>query len=240
MAKPDNRKSGLASTILIAVLILAGLGLLLYPTVSNLWNDMHMSRAVRGYEEAVAALDAADYDHLWAEARSYNKALLSCGEERFQPTEEETEYYNTLLDVDGSGILGYIEIPKISIRLPVYHGTDDSILQFAIGHLEGSSLPTGELGTHVAVSGHTGLPSAKLFTYLTDMEIGDSFAIHVLDRTLNYIIDQIEVVDPDDMELLDIQDEESYCTLITCTPYGVNSHRLLVRGTLEGGIQNVE
>lgn len=201
---------------------------------------MHMSRAVKGYEDAVAALDPTDYEYLWAEANAYNDALPDRGENRFQPTLEETKYYNTLLDVDGSGILGYIEVLKLNIRLPLYHGTNDSVLQFAIGHLEGSSLPTGELGTHVAASGHTGLPSAKLFTHLTELEIGDTFTIHVLDRVLNYTVDQIEVVDPEDMKLLDIQDGESYCTLITCTPYGVNSHRLLVRGTLEGGIQNVE
>ena len=225
-------RKGMASSILIGLMILAGLGLLAYPTVSNLWNDLHQSRAVQSYEDAVQQYSPEDHSRIWEQVRAYNEMLIPRGMDRFVPYPEESALYWSLLDVTGTGIMAYIEIPKLSVKLPLYHGTDDAVLQVAIGHIEGSSLPSGEPGTHTAVSGHTGLPSAKLFTHLSEMEIGDIFTIHVLDRVLTYSVDQIETVLPEEMDLLAIQEDACYCTLITCTPYGVNSHRLLVRGSL--------
>lgn len=222
----------LATHILMVILFMSGIGLMLYPTVSNWWNDLHQSKAVQAYDKIIEQIDQKDYTQMLEAARAYNKHLRQYGIERFSPTEEESEWYNSLLDVTGNGIMGYIEVPKLDIKLPIYHGTGDAILQFAIGHLEGSSLPTGEDGTHVALSGHTGLPSAKLFTHLISMERGDTFTVVSLAGKMLYTIDRVEVVEPEDMKLLEITDGPSRCTLITCTPYGVNSHRLLVRGTL--------
>lgn len=210
-------------------MFLAGIGLLLYPTVSDYWNGLHQSRAIAGYDAAVEKLDTARYEELLAEARAYNEALLQ-NPARFTPTEEETERYRQLLDVSGTGIMAYAEIPKLDTRLPVYHGTDDAVLQIAVGHIEGSSLPIGGAGTHTVLSGHRGLPSAKLFTDLDQLETGDRFALHVLGDTLWYEVDQILTVLPQEMDALAIDAKEDYCTLVTCTPYGVNTHRLLVRG----------
>lgn len=222
----------IVSSFFIGFLIVVGLGLLLYPTVANWWNDLHQSRAVRGYETAVKQLAQEDYDQMWEAARTYNESLVGRGLDRFLPTENELTIYRSLLDVTGTGILGYIEIPKLELHLPIYHGTGDAVLQFAVGHLEGSSVPSPDTGVHIALSGHAGLPSAKLFTQLPELRIGDKFSIHVLNQVLTYTVDQIKIVDPKDMSLLEISENENFCTLITCTPYGVNSHRLLVRGLL--------
>lgn len=216
-------------TLILALLFVIGLSLLLYPTVSDAWNSLHQSRAIAGYAEAVAQIDGAQYDRLWADARAYNAALIG-DEDRLTPTEADTARYNSLLDAADNGILGYIEIPAIGVSLPIYHGTADTVLQIAIGHIEGTSLPVGGPGTHCVVSGHRGLPSAKLFTDLDKLEIGDTFLLRVLDEVLTYEVDAIHIVEPHEVELLAIEPGQDLCTLVTCTPYGVNSHRLLVRG----------
>ena len=217
------------STILLLLVFLIGLSLLRYPTVSDWWNSFHQSQAIAGYAEAVAELDDLSYDRYWADARAYNAALPD-DTSRFLPTEEKTEQYENLLNISGNGIMGYIEIPAIGVSLPIYHGVEDTVLQIAIGHIEGSSLPVGGEGTHCVVSGHRGLPSAKLFTDLDKLAEGDTFLLRVLDEVLTYEVDQIHIVEPDEVDLLAIEAGQDLCTLVTCTPYGVNSHRLLVRG----------
>lgn len=217
------------STILLLVVFLTGLSLLLYPTVSDYWNSLHQSRAIATYAEQVAELDDESYQQTWADAKAYNAALAD-KKTRLVPTEEDTAYYESLLDVTGNGIMGYIEIPSIGVSLPIYHGVEDTVLQIAIGHIEGTSLPVGGIGTHCVVSGHRGLPSAKLFTDLDKLAEGDVFLLRVLDEVLTYEVDQIHIVEPHEVDLLNISETEDLCTLVTCTPYGVNSHRLLVRG----------
>lgn len=217
------------STIILILVFLAGISLVLYPTVSDYWNSLHQSRAIAGYDSAVSKLDTSRYDEMLAEARAYNEAIRT-NPSRFTPTEEETAWYRSLLDVSGTGIMAYVEIPKLREKLPVYHGTDDAVLQIAVGHIEGSSLPVGGEGTHSVLSGHRGLPSAKLFTNLDELETGNIFLIHVLGEELTYEVDQILTVLPYETEALEIEEGKDYCTLVTCTPYGVNTHRLLVRG----------
>lgn len=217
------------STIVLILIFLTGLSLLLYPTVSNCWNLLHQSRAIVEYSSQVEELDEELYEKIWAKAVQYNQDLAD-RPDRFEMTEEEKQEYESLLNVSGNGIMGYIEIPAIDCSLPVYHGTNEAVLQTSIGHLEGSSLPTGGKGTHCVVSGHRGLPSARLFTDLDKLKEGDLFILKVLDRTLTYEVDQILTVDPYDMEALEIDPQKDYCTLVTCTPYGINTHRLLVRG----------
>ena len=223
-----RRRIGLSS-IALAVVFLVGLGLLLYPTVSNWWNSRRQSQAIVEYTEQTSAMDEAHVAELLEAARQYN-AGLATDEGRFTPTPADTTEYENLLDVSDTGIMGYLEIPKLDVSTPIYHGTDESVLQSGAGHLEGSSLPVGGKGTHAVLSGHRGLPSSKLFTDLDDMEQGDVFMIHVLDRTLTYQVDQIVTVDPYDMDDLAIDPDQDYCTLVTCTPYGINTQRLLVRG----------
>ncbi|MCI5869505.1 MAG: class C sortase [Dorea sp.] len=217
------------STIILVLIFIVGLSLLLYPSLSDYWNSFHQSRAIATYAEAVADLDDVDYEKMWQEAEEYNEQLKN-KTNRWTMTEEEEEEYNRILDVGGTGIMGYIEIPKIKVSLPIYHGTDEGVLQIAVGHIPGSSLPIGGMGTHSVVSGHRGLPSAKLFTNLDELKEGDIFMIRVLDETLTYEVDQIRIVEPDDLTSLEIDPEQDLCTLVTCTPYGVNTHRLLVRG----------
>lgn len=227
------------STILLVLLMLTGICLMLYPSVSDYWNSLHQSRAIENYAADVAKMDTAQHEEMRKAAEDYNRVLAEQGI-RWSLTEEEKQLYESLLDVTGTGIMGYIDIPKIRVSLPIYHGTDETVLQIAIGHLEGSSLPIGGEGSHCVISGHRGLPSAKLFTDLDEMETGDRFLIHVLDETLTYEVDQIRIVEPDDMENLVIEKGKDYCTLVTCTPYGVNSHRLLVRGhRVEGGTEEI-
>ncbi|WP_253287992.1 class C sortase [Anaerostipes sp. MSJ-23] len=217
------------STIIVILFLVVGLCLLLYPTVSDYWNSFYQTRAVANYVDAVQKLDKEDYQRLWKEAQEYNKTLIT-KPDRWHLTKKDWKVYNKLLDVGKNGIIGYIEIPKIKVSLPIYHGVDEGVLQIAIGHIAGSSLPTGGKNTHCVLSGHRGLPSAKLFTNLDQMEEGDIFMLQVLDKTLTYQVDQIRIVKPDNMEYLDIEQGKDLCTLVTCTPYGVNSHRLLVRG----------
>ena len=217
------------STILLFLILIVGVGVLLYPTVSDYWNSFHQSRAIASYVEQVAQIDTAVYDREWQKALAYN-VRLNWSADRWTMTEKKLQEYNSVLNLTGSGIMGYIEIPKISCSLPIYHGTDESVLQIAVGHIEGSSLPTGGTGTHAVLSGHRGLPSAKLFTDLDQMEEGDVFIIRMLNEILTYEVDQTLIVLPYEMEALAIDPEQDYCTLVTCTPYGINSHRLLVRG----------
>ncbi len=222
-------KKGSASTVLLILIFFVGLSLLLYPTVADYWNSLHQSYAVVQYAEQVANLDTALYDQLLEEARAYNLRLTQ-KENRYRITDEDRAEYETLLNLSGNGVMGYIEIPVINCSLPIYHGVSDPVLQVAIGHVEWSSLPIGGKGTHSVVSGHRGLPSARLFTDLDKLREGDTFVIRVLDETVTYEVDQILIVLPQEIDALQIDPEQDYCTLVTCTPYGVNSHRMLVRG----------
>lgn len=217
------------STMLLILVFFAGLSLLLYPSLSDYWNSFHASQAVATYSEEVRNLNADKYDRLIGEAREYN-AALPCRYKAFFLSESDRSTYNALLDVNGTGVMGYIEIPTIQISLPIYHGTEDEVLQIAVGHLDWSSLPVGGEGTHCVLSGHRGLPSAKLFTNLDKLVAGDKFVIRVLDEVMTYEVDQILIVEPNDLSALAIEKGKDLCTLVTCTPYGVNSHRLLVRG----------
>ena len=217
------------STIIIALIFLAGLGFLLYPTVSNLWNRAHQSRAIATYTKQVEKLDDSQNKEMLKAARKYNKSLLKKSD-HWKLSKKGKKKYESLLDVSGTGIMGYIEVPKIDCSLPIYHGTDEGALQIAIGHLEGSSLPVGGKSTHCVLSGHRGLPSARLFTDLDQMEEGDVFVLNVIGMKLEYEVDQIKVVLHDEMSDLEIVQGKDLCTLVTCTPYGINTHRLLVRG----------
>lgn len=217
------------STIALILALLAGVSLLLYPTVSDYWNARHASRAVADYAQNVQALDRDTYDELLTAAEAYNRSLLT-RENAFFLDEAQQTQYESLLDISGTGIMGYIEIPSINVSLPIYHGTSDSVLQIAVGHLDWTSLPVGGESTHCVLSGHRGLPSAKLFTNLDQIVEGDTFIIRVLDEVLTYEVDRILIVEPEDVTALQIESGKDLCTLVTCTPYGVNSHRLLVRG----------
>ena len=223
-----KKKSNIIN-ILLVLIFLAGLSLLLYPSVSDYWNSLHQSRAIASYAEEVANLNQEEYERIWNAACEYN-ASLADRENKYLLSDEQKKEYEELLNVSGLGVMGYIEIPSIKCSLPIYHGTEESILQIAIGHLEWSSLPVGGESTHCVLSVHRGLPSAKLFTDLDKLEEGDIFLLRVLDETLTYEVDQILIVEPEETEALEIEEGKDYCTLVTCTPYGINSHRLLVRG----------
>ena len=216
-------------TVLLIVMLVAGLGLLLYPTVADYWNSMHASRAIANYTEAVANIDDERYREMWEEAEAYNRELAGTGV-NWSPDEAFMERYYSLLDVSGSGIMCYVEIPDIDVKLPVYHGTQESVLQIGAGHIAGSSLPVGGVGTHSIISGHTGLSSARLFTDLDKLHEGDIFLLNTLDETLTYQIDQIRIVLPYELGDLALDKDQDYVTLVTCTPYRINTHRLLVRG----------
>ncbi|MGN1139383.1 MAG: class C sortase [Ruminococcus sp.] len=216
-------------TVLLVLIVLAGLSLLLYPTVSDYWNSFTQSKAIATYVEDVANLTEKKYNRILTEAKNYNSAL-PVGNNATELSDRQMKKYLKTLDVSGTGIMAYIEIPKINCTLPIYHGTEESVLQVAIGHIEWSSLPVGGVSTHCVLSGHRGLPSAKLFTNIDQLEDGDLFMIRVLDEVLTYQVDQIKITLPHETEELEIVEGKDYCTLVTCTPYGVNSHRLLVRG----------
>lgn len=231
-----KRKGSTITTVILVLLFVIGLSLLLYPALSDYWNSLHQSKAISDYADNVADLSKENYDELWTAAKSYNASLVP----RFNAfllTDEQKEQYDSLLNVSGLGIMGYIEIPEINCSLPIYHGTDESVLQIAVGHISWSSLPTGGESTHCVLSGHRGLPSAKLFTNLDKLTEGSVFMLRVLDEVLTYEVDQILTVLPDEVDALQIVEGEDLCTLVTCTPYGINSHRLLVRGHR---IENVE
>ena len=223
-----NKKGTLTTVLLIAVL-LVGLGLLLYPTFSDYWNSLHQSRAIQSYTTEASTLDTQQYEQMLLDAQAYNARLAAQGSS-YKLTDEQLAEYEGLLNLSGNGVMGYIEIPSIDCSLPVYHGTDDGVLQVAIGHLEWTSLPVGGEGSHCVLSGHRGLPSAKLFTNLDKLQKGDVFMLRVLEERLTYEVDQILIVEPHELDALQIEDGKDYCTLVTCTPYGINTHRLLVRG----------
>ena len=216
-------------TLLLVAVMLAGAGLISYPTFSDWWNSFHQSRAVASYIDSVSQIDPEEYNRILESAEAYNQRLAENGV-KFVWTEEERAEYEKQLSIDGSDIMGYISIDKIGVRLPIHHGTEESVLQTAIGHLEWSSLPVGGESSHCIVSGHRGLPSARLFTDIDKMQEGDIFTLSVLDRVFTYQVDQISTVLPYELENLQIEPGKDYCTLVTCTPYGINTHRLLVRG----------
>ena len=216
------------STLILVLIFIIGLSLLLYPIVSDYWNSFRQSRAIASYMETVNGLDTGRYNALLQEARDYNESLTGY-ESRFIFSDEETAEYRALLGATG-GAVGYIEIGAIKLSLPIYLGTSESVLQAGVGTMEGTSLPVGGVSTHSVLTGHRGLPSATLFTNLDRLVEGDLFNIHILNETITYEVDQILVVEPHDLAALSIQEGKDYCTLVTCTPYGINSHRMLVRG----------
>lgn len=224
-----RRKKRKFITVLFVLVFLAGLFLLLYPSVSNYWNSFHQSQAIARYAKEVAELDRKEYEEIWEKAKAYNQSLAEL-KNAYMLTEEQKREYKEMLDVSGVGIMGCVEIPKIGCTLPIYHGTGESVLQSGAGHLEWSSLPVGGADTHCVLSGHRGLPSAKMFTDLDELTEGDVFILRVLDEVLTYEVDKILIVEPQEMSSLGIVEGEDYCTLVTCTPYGINTHRLLVRG----------
>ena len=239
--KPKKKKSHKATNILLVLILLIGAAIAGYPAFSEYWNSMHQSRAIMGYAERVAELTNEEYEAVWKAALEYNRKLVQ-DPNPWDMNDEEKDEYERQLNVDGTGNMGFISIPKINVNLPIYHGTSDLVLQTSIGHIDGTSLPAGsvhpnpddyndvEFGSHSVLSGHRGLPSAKLFSDLDGMEIGDVFYLTILDQTLTYQVDDISVVLPEDASKLGIIPGKDYCTLVTCTPYGINTHRLLVRG----------
>ena len=239
--KKKKKKKQRWVDVLLVLVLLAGLAIVAYPSFSDYWNSFHQSRAIVSYAESVATLNNEEYDRLWDDALLYN-AYLEKKPNQWAITDEETEAYNARLNVGGSGNMGFISIPRINVNLPVYHGTEESVLQTSVGHIEGTSLPVGSpheneedfqqvaFASHCVISGHRGLPSARLFSDLDKMEIGDTFTFNVLDQTLTYEVDAINVVLPSDSSLIEIVPGRDLCTLVTCTPYGINTHRLLVRG----------
>ena len=227
-AKPRGIGSKL-TTVLLVLILLVGIGIFVYPTFSDWWNSFHQSRAIAAYVDRVNNASDEEIEAMLSEAQAYNAALLR-RENRFLLSEEEKREYASLLDITGTGIMGYVQIDTIGVSLPVYHGTEESVLQIALGHLMWSSLPIGGENTHALISGHRGLPSARLFTDLDKLQEGDIFTVTVLNRTATYQVDQIRIVEPTEVDTLGIVSGGDYCTLITCTPYGVNTHRLLVRG----------
>lgn len=216
-------------TIILLLVLFTGIGLLAYPSFSNWWNSFHQSRAVSAYAAKVASMDREEYDRILKSAEKYNRELAETGI-KWRMTEEEEARYNSELAIGDTGVMGYIDISKIQVQLPLYHGTDEGVLEIAIGHLSGTSLPVGGESSHCIVSGHRGLPSARLFTDIDKLVVGDTWTLNILDQTLTYEVDQIRVVLPTDLSNLTIEKGKDYCTLVTCTPYGINTHRLLVRG----------
>ena len=232
----QKKKSGSASTIILVAIFFVGLSVLLYPTISDFWNEKRQSQAIINYDDLIVDLTPEDYSGLFEEADEYNKKIRNMQFPFMNHKNIADEYYSTL-DVNNDGMMGYITIEKIKVQLPIYHGTSDRVLNSAVGHVEGSTLPVGGKSTHSVLSAHRGLPSAKLFTNLDKVEVGDVFTIRILDRTITYQVDQILIVLPHETDNLNIVQGEDYCTLVTCTPYGINTHRMLVRGTR---IENIE
>jgi sortase A len=216
-------------TIFFVAVLVVGISIMLYPSVSNYINSKHQSKVISEYTEALATLTAEDYEQFWEAAEAYNEELTQKAMD-FDLTDEEMAEYNSILDPTGTGVMGYLEIENIGVNLPIYHGTEESVLAIGIGHIPGTSFPTGTTSTHTVLSGHRGLPSSKLLTDLDQMIVGDTFLLHIMDQTFAYQVDQINIVLPEETESLGIYEGEDYVTLVTCTPYGINSHRLLVRG----------
>lgn len=227
--KKKKKKSGKFSTALLVFIFIVGIAIMLYPTVSDYWNSLHQSKAIATYSQSVSKLDENEYKQILEQAHWFNEYIQNnCIGGTLN--DEQLEIYNEILDVSGTGIMGYIEIPSIDVSLPIYHTVDEDVLQIAVGHIEWSSLPVGGESTHCVLSGHRGLPSAKLFTNLDKLDEGDTFMLHVLNETLTYEVDQVLIVEPKDVSTLTVEQGKDLCTLVTCTPYGVNSHRMLVRG----------
>ena len=226
--KTAEKKRRYDSVLLFAALLI-GMCLLLYPSLADYWNSFHQSRAIMDYSTKVSEMDAEEYAALIEEAEAYNAWLAGTGT-TWSMGEEQQKRYEGLLNFTGTGVMGYIDIPKINVKLPIYHGTDEAVLQTSIGHIRETSLPVGGAGSHCALSGHRGLPSAKLFSDLDKVIEGDTFTLSILNETYTYQVDRIRVVQPSDVSALQIVPGEDLCTLITCTPYGINTHRLLVRG----------
>lgn len=216
--------------VFIVLILLAGLAILLYPTVANYFNTMQQSETVTHYIENVSKLKQEEYNKLLSDARDYNDKLAKTGIRKYVLSDSELEYYESLLNINKDGMMGYVDIPSINVNLPIYHGSNEAVLQFAAGHIEWSSLPVGGKGSHCVVSGHRGVPSAKLLSNIDKLEIGDYFILHVLNEEFTYQVDDIKTVLPDEIEQIQIDSDKDLSTLITCTPYGVNTHRLLVRG----------
>ena len=215
--------------ILLVLMLFIGVCGLLYPAVSQYWNTKTQTRVVEDYQAVLDSLKQEDYTSFFQEAEKYNAALAKLSSPLLD--NQKPEGYDGILNVTGNGIMGYLSIQKLGVELPVYHGISTEVLNIACGHLEGTSLPVGGKSTHSVLSAHRGLPHARLFTDLDKMELGDTFQITILDRTFTYQVDQIKVVLPNEIDDIQIIDGEDHCTLLTCTPYGINSHRLLVRGT---------
>lgn len=201
---------------------------MLYPTISSYWNSRTQSQAIVDYEKMLESIKPEDYSAIFAQADDYNEQLAQMNFPLLEYV--DLDGYSDILNLSGTGMMGYLTIESIGVELPVYHGTDDDVLSIAVGHLEGTSFPVGGNNTHTVVSAHRGLPNAKLFTDLDRLEIGDIFTFTILDRTITYQVDQIKVIVPSDVSDLMIENGKEYCTLLTCTPYGINTHRLLVRG----------
>ncbi len=222
-------KKKTTTTVIFVLVFVIGLSLLLYPTVSDRWNAFHQSRMIISHAENVDRLSADECDAYLQDAEAFNKELRKFSD-RWDMTDEERARYESTLISDDTSIISYVEIPKIKVSLPIYHGTSSMVLQEAVGHMEGSSLPVGGQGTHCVLSGHRGLPSARLFTDLDKLVVGDQFLLYTLNQVLTYEVDQIRVVVPTDLSTISIEEGKDYCTLSTCTPYGINTHRLMVRG----------
>lgn len=223
------------STLLLVAVFLLGVCILLYPTVSDYWNSVHQTQAIGAYETTLSSMTQKDYSMYFEQADAYNAALAELSfplaeYEALSAREDLTAYMDTL-SVSETGVIGYIDIDSIGVELPIYHSTDSSVLSIAVGHLEGTSLPVGGENTHCVLSAHRGLPSARLFTDLDQVKVGDSFTLTVLNRLLTYEVDQILIVEPNEVDALALEEGADYCTLLTCTPYGINTQRLLVRGS---------
>ena len=215
-------------TIIMVLFFFMGLLVLLYPSISDFYNQKVMSKEIGNYEEIIKEFTKKDYSSFFEAANKYNKKLASYEDPYL--SYKKVKNYKKTLNIDGNGMMGYVSIDKIKVELPIYHGTSEQVLSVAVGHLQGSSLPVGGLGTHAVLSAHRGLPSTKLFSDLDKLEIGDTFTVTILDQLLTYQVDQIEIVEPHDITKLDIDPKQDYLTLMTCTPYGINTHRMLVRG----------
>ncbi len=223
-----KRRGPSISTIILVVILLAGVGILSYPTVSDWWNSMHATQAIAGYVSAVEGMSAQEKEERLAAAHAFNESLPNGA--NFTLDDAKLEEYRSILDITGTGIMGYVQISAIGVNLPIYHTVEESVLQIAIGHIPGTSFPVGGDRVHTVLSGHRGLPSAKLFSDLDQMVEGDTFTVNVMDQTITYMVDQIRIVLPEETDELAIQPGEDFCTLVTCTPYGINTHRMLVRG----------
>lgn len=226
-----RKKSNVLLNIFIGITAFGAVALGLYPTIANAVNQLGQNESIVVYDKVVQNVDTSSLDQMWKDAEAFNERLAGEGG-LFQLSDEQKKEYDSLLNIAGDGVMAYVDIPKQDIHLSVYHGTSDEVLEKAVGHLEGTSLPVGGKSVHSVITGHTGLPNLDLFTDIRKMEVGDTFTLTVLNRVETYQVDQIDVVLPEDVSNLDIINGQNYCTLVTCTPYGVNDHRLLVRGKL--------